>query len=142
MGPYFGLEKNGRMRTSHTGAVNFPTTLRYKCDKGYCTDGQVAESKRQFQTQCKANGQLSGSPQRENRAAHKRENRAQNRALDRGTPKSTDLIFLLIFVVKIRWEYLHWTSLGLTKLMEVSIFNIDFTKIQNHKKKNNIFETT
>ena len=26
-------------------------------------------------------------------------------------------------------EYLHWTNLGLTKLMDVSISQIDFTKI-------------
>jgi len=48
-----------------------------------------------------------------------------------GDPKNRRcLIFFIIFVTTIRWEYLHWTNLGLTKLMEVSTFEIDFTKIQ------------
>ena len=40
------------------------------------------------------------------------------------------VINLFNFVTKILWGYLQWTNLGLTKLMEVSTFEIDFTKIQ------------
>ena len=36
----------------------------------------------------------------------------------------------MIFAIRIRWEVLQWTNLGLTKLMEVSTFEIDLTKIQ------------
>jgi len=52
--------RNGRMLSSHSGAVSFPTTLRYKCDVGYSVDGSVSESKRKFQGQCKSDGQLTG----------------------------------------------------------------------------------
>jgi hypothetical protein len=48
------------MLSEHSGAVDFPRTLRYECDKGYSIDGQVAVSKRKFQAQCKPNGQLDG----------------------------------------------------------------------------------
>jgi len=51
---------NGRMLSRHSGPVNFPETLRYKCDTGYSVDATVSESKREFQSQCKANGQLIG----------------------------------------------------------------------------------
>jgi len=68
-------------------------------------------------------------PQRENGAAHREKigpkigpkiGKSKNRRI---------LIFLIIFVIKVRWEHLHWTNLGLTKLMEVRVFNIDFAKI-------------
>merc|ERR1719450_297894 len=48
------------MLSQHTGAVSFPTTLRYTCDIGYSIDGTVSESKREFQAQCKGDGQLFG----------------------------------------------------------------------------------
>jgi len=51
---------NGQLLSAHTGAVDFPTTLRYKCDAGYSIDGTVVESARKFQSQCKADGQLFG----------------------------------------------------------------------------------
>jgi hypothetical protein len=51
---------NGRLLSSHSGAVDFPSTLRYKCDKGYSIDGTVSESSRNFQSQCKGDGQLFG----------------------------------------------------------------------------------
>merc|ERR1719253_1850952 len=51
---------NGRLLSSHSGAVNFPTTLRYKCATGYSVDGTVSESMRSFQAQCKPHGQLVG----------------------------------------------------------------------------------
>jgi len=57
------------------------------------------------------------------------EHRHQNRALNRETLKLTIVHLFYFFVIKMRWEYLHGTNLGLTKLMEVSICNIDFTKI-------------
>jgi len=52
--------ENGRLLSDHTGAVDFPATLRYKCDVGYSIDGMVAESSRKFQAQCKSDGQLFG----------------------------------------------------------------------------------
>jgi len=51
---------NGVMLSSHTGAVDFPTTLRYRCYEGYSVDGTVSESMRTFQAQCKPQGQLVG----------------------------------------------------------------------------------
>jgi len=41
-------------------AVVFPITLRYECEKGFSVDGTVGESKKKFQTQCRADGQLHG----------------------------------------------------------------------------------
>jgi len=37
--------------------------------------------------------------------------------------------FFCIFAIRMRWEYLHWTDLGLTKLMEVSTFQIYLIKM-------------
>jgi len=48
------------MLSKHTGSVDFPVTLRYECEKGYSIDGTVSESKRDFQAQCKSDGQLFG----------------------------------------------------------------------------------
>jgi len=52
--------EDGKLLSHHSGAVDFPTTLRYRCDVGYSIDGSVAESKRKFQAQCKSDGQLVG----------------------------------------------------------------------------------
>jgi len=51
---------NGRMLSTHSGPVSFPTTLRYKCAKGYSIDGSVVAAKREFQAQCKPNGEFVG----------------------------------------------------------------------------------
>jgi len=51
---------HGSQTTSHSGAIDFPTTLQYKCEKGYSIDGSVAAAKRQFAGHCKPNGQLDG----------------------------------------------------------------------------------
>merc|ERR1719199_716699 len=51
---------NGKMLTTHTGAVAFPVTLRFECDAGYSVDGTISASKKKFQTQCRADGQLHG----------------------------------------------------------------------------------
>jgi hypothetical protein len=51
---------HGKMFSTHSGSVSFPTTLRYHCDTGYSVDGSVSESKRDFQAQCKSDGQLFG----------------------------------------------------------------------------------
>jgi len=48
------------MLSKHSGPVDFPSTLRYKCDAGYSIDGTVSESSRDFQAMCKADGQLFG----------------------------------------------------------------------------------
>merc|ERR1719472_412830 len=52
--------ENGRMLSTHSGPVFFPTTLRYKCAKGYSIDGSVVAAKREFQAQCKPNGEFVG----------------------------------------------------------------------------------
>jgi len=52
--------ENGRMLSTHSGAVTFPATLRYKCDVGYSTDGSVVDDARKFQAQCESDGQLVG----------------------------------------------------------------------------------
>lgn len=51
---------HGKQLSDHSGPVAFPRTLRYKCDEGYSVDGTVAAAKRQFQAQCKAEGELVG----------------------------------------------------------------------------------
>jgi len=61
----------------------------------------------------------------------------QNQALTRETLTWTYLISFCIFDIRIRWEYLHWTNVGLTKFMEVSVFNIYFTK--NHFLQSSLF---
>jgi len=52
--------EHGQLKSDHSGAVDFPTTLRYECDTGYSVDGTVPESMRRFQAQCKDDGQLFG----------------------------------------------------------------------------------
>jgi hypothetical protein len=42
------------------GPVLFPSTLTYKCNKGYSVDGTATQARRKFQAQCKADGQLHG----------------------------------------------------------------------------------
>jgi len=52
--------ENGKQVSKHTGAIVFPKTLRYRCNKGYSTDGSLADAKRDFQPQCKPDAQFVG----------------------------------------------------------------------------------
>jgi hypothetical protein len=52
--------EHGRLLSDHSGPVDFPTTLRYRCGEGYSTDGTVPESMRLFQATCKDDGTLFG----------------------------------------------------------------------------------
>jgi len=55
--PYLG---NGKELTAHSGAVDFPTALKYKCDTGYSIDQSTSDDKRKFMVSCKADGTLFG----------------------------------------------------------------------------------
>jgi hypothetical protein len=46
--------------TKKSGPVVFPSTLTYKCNKGYSVDGTAAQSRRTFQAQCEADGLFHG----------------------------------------------------------------------------------
>jgi len=52
--------ENGKQTSNHKKEIDFPMTLEYRCSKGYSTDGTLAESKRNFNVQCKPDGQLVG----------------------------------------------------------------------------------
>jgi hypothetical protein len=52
--------KNGKMLSSHKGPVEYPASIRYQCDKGYSTDGTVADAKQKFHAVCKADGSFYG----------------------------------------------------------------------------------
>lgn len=54
---------NAEREDQHSGAVVYPTTLRWKCKEGYSTDQSAAEAKFEFQASCKAHGKLHGMMQ-------------------------------------------------------------------------------
>jgi hypothetical protein len=45
---------------THEGAVSFPASLHFLCDKGYTVDGSVADAKRHIAANCKADGTFYG----------------------------------------------------------------------------------
>jgi hypothetical protein len=52
--------KNGKMLSDHKGPVEYPASIRYQCNKGYSTDGSVADAKQKFHAVCKADGSFYG----------------------------------------------------------------------------------
>merc|ERR1719262_1871454 len=48
------------MLSSHSGAVAFPESVRYRCDTGFSVDSSAFESKRKFHALCKEDGELAG----------------------------------------------------------------------------------
>jgi hypothetical protein len=49
---------NGVLKTNHEGPVRYLDKLRYKCDKGWTTDGSSADAKRSFKVKCLIDGNL------------------------------------------------------------------------------------
>jgi hypothetical protein len=52
--------KNGKMLSKHSGPIVFPESLRFECNEGYSIDGSVADAKKHFHANCKADGTFYG----------------------------------------------------------------------------------